>query len=120
MSGDVWWSNVSEHSRSGDAVAVCCFVSDWMVFGINVDAGFDPSFSPDKEDTICTEQSFHSGCLYDLCRNYCFYCAYFYPKRRHDWIDEIANQVFSVFICCSLTLYDSDYGGQNCLPEEIS
>ena len=74
----VWRYNVSEHGRSGDAVAVCCFVSDRMVFRIDVDAGFDPSFSPDKEDTICAEQSFHSGCLYDLCRNYCLYFTYFY------------------------------------------
>ena len=116
----VWRYNVSEHGRSGDAVAVCCFVSDRMVFRIDVDTGFDPPFSPDKEDTICAEQSFHSGCLYDLCRNYCLYFTYFYQKRRCYWIDEIANHVFPVFICCSLTLYASDYGGQNCLSEEIS
>ena len=120
MSGVVWWSNVSEYSRSSDAVAVCCFISDRMVFRIDVDAGIDPSFPSDKEDTICTEQSFHSGCLYDLCRNYYLYCTYFYQKRRCYWIDEIANHVFPVFICCSLTLYASDYGGQNCLSEEIS
>ena len=102
------------------AGAVCCSVSDRMVFRIHVDAGSDSSFSPDKEDTICTEQSIHSGCVYDPCRNYCFYCAYFYQKCRHYWIDEIANQVFPVFICCSLTLYASDYGGQKCLSKEIS
>lgn len=52
----MWRYNVSEHGDR-DAVAVCCFVSDRMVFRIDVDAGFDPSFSPDKEDTICAEQS---------------------------------------------------------------
>ena len=116
----MWRYNVSEHGRSSDAVAVCCFVSDRMVFRIDVDAGFDPSFSPDKEDTICAEQSLHSGCLYDLCRNYCLYFTYFYQKRRYCWIDEVANHVFPVFICYSLTLYASDYGSQNCLSEEMS
>ena len=116
----MWRSNISEHCRSGDAVTVCFLVSDRMVFGIDVDAGVDPSFSPDKEDTICAKQSFHSGYRYDICWNYCFYCTYFYSKCRYDWIDEIANQVFPVFVCCSLTLYASDYGGQNCLSEEIS
>ena len=116
----MWWSNVSEYCRSSDTIAVCCFVSDRMVFGIDVDAGFDPSFPPDAEDTICAEQSFHSGYRYDACRNYYFYSTYVYQECSRFWIDKITNQVFSVFVCCSPVIYVSDYGGQNCLSEEIS
>ena len=117
---DAVWCNLFKAYRSSDAVAVCCFISDRMVFRIDVDAGIDPSFPSDKEDTICTEQSLGSGYLHDFCRDYCLYCTYIYQKRRCYWIDEIANQVFPVFICCSPTLYASDYGSQNCLSEEVS
>ena len=91
-----------------------------MVFGIDVDAGFDPSFPPDKEDTICAEQSFHSGCWYDACRNYYFYSTYVYQECSCFWIDKITNQVFPVFVCCSPVIYASDYDSKNYLSEEIS
>ena len=120
MSDAVWRSNIFKSCRPGDAVAVCRLISDRMVSGVHVDAGPDPSFSAYTEDTICTEQSFCPGYLYDYCRNYCFYGDYFYQKCSCFWVDEITDQVFWIFICCSAIIYAADYGSQNIISEKIS
>ena len=120
MSDDVRWSNVFTSYGSGIAVAVYFSVSDGVVSGVHVDTGVDSAFPSDTENTVCAEQSFRSGHLYDDCGNCHFYCADLHKECGCFWIDEITGQVFWVFNCCSPVVYASDYGSENRLPEEIS
>ena len=90
--------------------AVYCFISDRMVFRIDVDAGIDPSFPSDKGSTICT----NSPSIPVVCTTFAgiitFTALTFTKSAGVIGLTEIANHVFPVFICCSLTLYASDYG----------